>query len=136
MHGRTYGIPYYTPIINAYFSLDNDINALTKCEDCVIGRQIAKVFLMDMIDEHYQCFRSEKEISEYIKEKPEYIRLLSGEYENDGGAEPRYISMCSGSKAYRIKNYLKGIVFTLLRMVKRSRFICMCFDTLKYRVKC
>ena len=134
-HHRLFGIPYFGPIINAYFALDNDMNACLKEEKCVFGRQCAKVYLMDMIDEHYQCFRSGREIDEFLKTNPEYVRLLSGENEDVGGAEPRFLSMCRAPRAYRLKNYFKGIGYTLFRTIRRSKLVWMCYDAYKYRIK-
>lgn len=75
MNTREYGIAYYEPIINAYLQMDKELHEKSG-EPVVQGHILARVYLIEMIKEHYQFGGTEEELSGFFGRNPELEALL------------------------------------------------------------
>ncbi len=111
MHKRAYGIAYYKPIVDAYLRSDeytdqykNEVRGETHA-----GTVLAGIYIMDMLDEHFQRFRRKKTIDSLINNTAVYQNILNGAITKESYSM-RYEQYKKHSLLYIVKNYLRGII--------------------------
>lgn len=122
MSTREYGIDYYIPIIDAYLEVDrrmiywkNDSRG-----ELHEGTILARIYIMDMIDEHYQHFGSQHQIDLLWNEKPKYKQVLNTEI-GDKRITQRWIAMQSHPLKYKYKMLILGVVKLLFQILKNTK---------------
>lgn len=72
IHKRKHGIEHFTPIIEGWLTSDHTMQRWKNAArgQLCAGRELASIYVMDMISEHYQCFRTAKDITRLLQEKP------------------------------------------------------------------
>ena len=120
VHRRPYGTAYYLPIIEAYLSMEKELNAsAAEKGGARIGTVLAWHYLMKMVDEHFQCFRPKKQIDAVFDSHPDYVELLEGKNERHPQPNPVYLYMREKPLRYRLKNYRKGLGMLGKRILRR-----------------
>lgn len=83
MHHRQYGIPYYVPIIDGYIKLDSWMRRFPGDNGLLSeSRLMASIYIMDMIDEHYNVAGSKRKMDRLLQSRPDYISIVeaTGKY--------------------------------------------------------
>lgn len=109
---RKYGIPYYIPIVDAYLELDMAMEkwATGQRGTLYTGRHCANVYLMDMIDEHFQQWRRKRNIDHLLETHPEYVALLKSESPfRFIPLNTRFVEYSENPSGYILKQYIKGV---------------------------
>ena len=114
MNSRQYGIGYFIPIIDAYIESDK-LMEKWKCNqraELCEGTVLASIYIMDMIDEHFQHFGKRKEIEKIFGEKKEYLYILCGATKCEKCIRPneRYLKYKKSPLRYCISNNIKGCI--------------------------
>lgn len=127
MSRRQYGIPYYVPIIDGYIKLDSLMKRFSDTHGLLSeSRLMASIYIMDMIDEHYNVLRSKAEMDKLFQSRPEYISIVEavGKY-SDMNPNSKYTQYREHPVTYIIQKNMSGgrkvckkICKKLLRMRK------------------
>ncbi len=125
MSRRQHGIPYFVPIIDGYLKLDSMMRQ--KKDDrmpLTEGRLMASIYIMDMIDEHYNMLRSKKELDALFADRPHYISILeaSGEY-SDLRPNATYIQYKNSPRRYIIQNNLNGGIKACGKIIRKLHYL-------------
>lgn len=113
IHKRKHGIEHFTPIIEGWLTSDHTMQRWKNAArgQLCAGRELASIYVMDMISEHYQCFRTAKDITRLLQEKPYYQTLLDGSNEIGIPVSKSYQYMLNHPIVFKLKNYIKGCTF-------------------------
>ncbi len=135
-HSRPTGIEYYEPIIDAYLKSDFDMAKWANEErgKLIAGNTLARVYIMDMIDEHYQSGGSKQQIMDYLKSRPDLLNILL----TDNGApdqNERMEKILNYSHFDIAKKRVRGLIQTMLRSVYYFKPIKHLADMRRYPVK-
>ena len=124
VHSRTYGIEYYKFIVEGYLEFDNKMKKISsdKAERFTVGRDSARLYLLDMIDEHFQQWKRKKTIKEFICNNYSYLKLLK-ECKNDDVLKYRYEYMVKHSIRYVLKNRVHGALYFSMRQLRKISII-------------
>lgn len=135
MYKRKVGIPYYTPIIDAYLESDKKMLCWKndKRGELHEGTVLARIYIMDMINEHYQRFGSSQQLENLLQDRPEYREILSSKLDTTplikGG-----VIMKSNLHKYKVICYIRGGLQFGLRIIKRNCIVQYLMDKKKYPV--
>ena len=136
MHKRSYGIEYYEPIIEAYLQLDKQLAGWSNETrgHFNVGHALARNYLLDMIEEHFQTFKNSQEIEKYMSSKPNYIELLKQSY---GGKylDDRYLYMKNNKSKFILKNRLIGCKNRMKKAVLYIPFFKTMLEKKKYSIR-
>lgn len=121
MSRRKFGVLYYVPIIDGYIKLYEYVN---QYEDVNLpfteGALMANIYIMNMINEHYQFWHSKKTIDELFVSRPEYIAIeeATGKY---SFLKPNTAFIAYKKHPFLIiaKDYMLGIIKFIKRTVKK-----------------
>lgn len=121
VHNRNFGISYFPQIIDTWIKTDEKMSVYANDKRGKLdeGKKLAKIFIMDMIDEHYQFFGNEKEIDIIMKSHPEYQKLLESNW-GEKKQHDRYQYMLNHPIAYKVKQYCKGIFIQIKVIIMRG----------------
>lgn len=126
MGRRAFGIPYYQPIIEAYLEMDRAMLPWATPErgQLYVGRCCASTYAADMMEEHFQSWRPQKEIDRFWTEHSEYITLMKAQPPYECIPRNRqYEAYENAPKKYILKHNLLGVVKfvrkKLIRIIKR-----------------
>ena len=111
MSRRQYGIPYYVPIIDGYIRLDSLMSRFSDIREPLSeSRLMASIYIMDMVDEHYNIMRSKKEMDKLLLSRPDYISIVeaTGKYA-DLKPSLSYAQYKAHPRHYIIKERLIGV---------------------------
>lgn len=122
IHTRKYGIPYYVPIIDGYLNLESRMLKYDSSQRGIFdqGHTIARVYIMDMLEEHYQQFGHTEQVKELFENKPLYKEIYG---EGLKQKEKRYQEYHSRRNLFIIQNYMRGIQKLLVRQAMKIKFI-------------
>lgn len=110
MNRRSYGIPYYVPIINGYIKLDSLMQCFSDTHGQLFeSRLMASIYIMDMIDEHYNVLRSKAALDELLRSNHDYVSIVeaTGKY-SDMKPNSKYAQYREYPATYIIKKNLNG----------------------------
>lgn len=126
MHKATSAISYYIPIINAYLQCDEFIKQYYDNEkDVFYGYTLARIYIMDMIMQHYREHGKRKELKDILKKYPYFLELLENQ-EMDN-----YLVMKKHPILFEIKYNMQGILIDILLELKKITWIRKLYE--KYR---
>jgi hypothetical protein len=120
MHRRKQGISYYVPIIDAYMKSDSMMIPYANAQRGKLdsGKVLAGIYVMDMLEEHYENFGSKKEADLLLTQRPEYVELLHTPFvQNEKKAYHRWISMKEHPFKFRLRCCLRGAIRKTIRFV-------------------
>lgn len=136
MHTRKFGIEFMMPLIHGYLRTDaflkpyeNEIRGKAS-----FARLLAGALVLEMIEEHYQCFGSRKALAAALRAEPVIEKLL---LEIDEAALTQrcrklYDEYLHHNDALIWKCRVKGIVLLLRRVAQRNRLLCRFLDARRY----
>lgn len=133
MHNRLWGIPYYSSIMEAYLNWDEEMAVWETSERGQLeeGSLLAKIYLKDMMDEHFQMGGNKKQFKEYVQNDPNCQKILSlmSQKERSMTEELQY------SLRYRLKNRAKGLVRKACLKLKGNKAIQVWLDRQRYPIE-
>lgn len=111
MKQRTRGISYYIPIISAYLKLDQDMFIWKNIMRGELheGETLARIYLMDMIEEHFQFGGNKKQLESFWKSYPMFYKILESTVGGEQVTE-RWLIMLHHPNFYIFKNRIKGFL--------------------------
>jgi len=135
MHTRKKGISHFVPIIDAYLQSDREMakyynNVRGELKE---GRILAKIFLMDMIEEELETISGVKKIKELLNKRPEYKKIM--EMSTNEQIDKRWEYIQSSRKKVMIKNYIYGFLVALARKIYYIRPVKYITDQQRYPIK-
>ena len=115
MRSRKYGIPYFVPIIDAWLKSDTMMEQYKTEERGFLkeGRVLAAIYVVDMIEEHYQHFEIASDVDVLLRNKPEYVALVEEKFANSAVSGLRWKAMKMHPIVFRMKCFTKGIVLRI-----------------------
>lgn len=135
VHMRKRGISYFVPIIDAYIQSDAE---MAQWENDVRGglhegRLLAKIYIMDMIEEEWEKNNGTKRIKELLAKRPEYQKIL--EERRGKPIDDRWSDMQKYRQKYIIKNHIHGFAFKVTRGIYYIPLIKTYVDRKRYPIK-
>lgn len=135
MHTRKKGISHFVPIIDAYLQSDREMakyynNVRGELKE---GRILAKIFLMDMIEEELETISGVKKIKELLNKRPEYKKIM--EMSTNEQIDKRWEYIQSSRKKVMIKNYIYGFLVAFARKIYYIRPVKYITDQQRYPIK-
>ena len=136
VHMRARGIPYFVPIIDAYIQSDaemaqweNDVRGSLHA-----GRLLAKIYIMDMIEEEWERNNGTKRIAELLAKRPDYQEILE-EPTSSKTIDDRWSDMQKDRRKLIIKNRIHGFLFMFVRKLYYIRLVKTYIDRKRYPIK-
>lgn len=119
---RRFGIPYFVPIIDGYLESDLQMLKYQNFERGKLnqGHTMAMVYVMDMLEEHYQQFGHTEQVKELFANKPLYREIFG---EGLKQKEKRYQEYYTRRILFIIRNYMRGIQKSLVRQAMKIKII-------------
>lgn len=136
VHMRARGIPYFVPIIDAYIQLDAEMK---RWENDVRGsfhegRVLAKIYIMDMIEEEWEKSNGTKRIAELLAKRLDYQESLEKPTSNKT-IDDRWGDMQKDRRKLIIKNRIHGFLFRIARKVYYIPLVKTYIDRKRYPIK-
>ena len=122
MTSRTFGIPYFLPIIDGYLRLDEQMQPYANSSHgkLMAAKHCVRHYIMDMIDEHFQQGRPKAQIDALLAERTEFVDALTASNAfADSEPDPRYLRYCSSPRNYILKQRILGVLVHTKRRIKR-----------------
>ena len=122
MHHRKYGTEYMPGIIRGYLKTaaflqpyENDQRGSSKFCNIMAG-----VHVLEMIEEHYQKFRSNRKLSRFLSENPDILAAINCLDRNDlsDNHQQLYDLYFMSPMRFRIKCYLAGVRLIAANVLK------------------
>lgn len=127
MYNRSYGILYYTPIIEAYIIWEKEMVKWENERRGILheGTTLARIYLKDMIDEHFQMGGSKGAIEEFLQNNFACQNILkNGRYRHN-------FRLC----IYIIKNRVIGWKEKICRKITEIGCFHQVVDKMRYPIK-
>lgn len=117
MHTREKGICHYVPIIDAYIKSDAEMKKYCNSVrgELKEGRILAKIFLMDMIEEELESFSGNKRLGELFRKRPDYRDII--EALSNTQIDQRWEYMKKYKLKIVIKSKIRGFLTNIARKV-------------------
>lgn len=133
MHSRKMGIEYFLPIVEGYLKSDLVMEkwANNKRGTLQEGNKMARLYLMDMINEHYMCGGKREDIKKLFEINKQFLYLLNNE--SIGGEKDNQKWMYMVKHPYRTQ--IKSRIYGLLKKALKNSFIKERVDKRKYSIK-
>ena len=136
VHMRNRGIPYFVTIIDAYIESDiemaqwqNDVRG-----ELSEGKLLAKIYIMDMLEEEFEKRNGVKNIAELFEKRPDYQQVIAWPTGNTE-IEQRWMYMYRHKRKIRIKNRIRCLVFGIARRIYYLPWIKVYIDKKRYPIK-
>lgn len=132
MHKRLTGIKYYQPLIDAYIRSDILMKKYQNRKRGILreGHVLAQIYLMDMIDEHYENSGSKKDMDGFLNSRELYQKLLRSH--SNKYAASRYYRYLKNSKDYIFRMKIHGALKHMRSSLLRKPVIVDLADKVKY----
>lgn len=119
---RRFGIPYFVPIIDGYLESDSQMLKYQNPNRGKLnqGHTMAMVYIMDMLEEHYQQFGNTEQVKDLFENKPLYKEIYGEGLEQK---EKRYQEYHTRKTLFIIQNYMRGIQKLLVRQAMKIKII-------------
>ena len=140
-HKKRNAIDKYVPMIEAYMKSDkkmeqwktNDRGSLRQ------GHVMAAIYVVDMIEEHYQQLGRKRDIEKILMNMPEYSFLMSSpEIWKPKRTCERWEALTAHPLRFQLRCHLHGIIFTIMRslytFLYKNRYIAAVIDKKRYPV--
>ena len=136
VHTRVRGIPYFVTIIDAYIQLDVKIE---QWENDVRGsfhegQVLAKIYIMDMIEEEWEKNNGTKRIAELLAKRLDYQRILEESISNKT-IDDRWSDMQKYRQKLILKKRIYGFLFKFVRKVYYIPLVKTYIDRKRYPIK-
>lgn len=136
VHMRNRGIPYFVPIIDAYIESDiemvqwqNDVRG-----ELSEGKLLAKIYIMDMLEEEFEKRNGVKAIAELFEKRPDYQQVIEWPTGNTE-IEQRWMYMYRHKRKTRIKNRIHCLGGGIARRIYYLPWIKVYIDKKRYPIK-
>lgn len=136
VHTRARGISYFVPIIDAYIQLDikmeqweNDVRGSFH-----EGRVLAKIYIMDMIEEECEKNNGTKRIAELLAKRLDYQEILEKPTSRKT-IDDRWSDMQKDRRKLIIKNRIHGVLFMFVRKIYYICWVKKYIDRKRYPIK-
>lgn len=136
MSRRTRGISYYSPIIAAYLQLDQDMSIW---KDSVRGELhegtiLARIYLIDMIEEHFELGGNKKQLESFFKKHPRYYKILESKI---GGKQvtDRWNNIVYHPFSCIFKIRIKSLLYKVFRVCYHISVVQKHIEKVRYPVK-
>lgn len=135
VHIRNRGISYFIPIIDGYIQSDAEMAKYYNNDrgELKEGRILAKIFLMDMIEEELERVSGVKKLTELFSKRPEYKKIM--EMQTNEQIDERWKCMQKSRKKLIIKNYIRGLLLTGARKVYYIHIVKNIIDRRRYPIE-
>lgn len=136
IHMRNRGIAYFVPIIDAYIQSDLDMSrwsnhARGKLQE---GKLLAKIYIMDMIEEELENIHGTKRLIELSKRKLDYWKIAAAPT-NSPEIDARWIYICKHKRKCILKNLFRGFMFKVVRKIYHFGLVKYVVDWKRYPIK-
>lgn len=137
MHTRKYGIEYYPPIVDAYLACDLEMSKWVNHVRGELreGTTLARWYLMDMIEEHYQYGGSRQEMAIFLVSNPNYISLLNNNEVGTSYISKRWEIIKKYPRIIEVKNRIRGLIYRCCKSVSRQKIFEQYIKRKKYPLK-
>lgn len=136
MHHRKYGIEYMPPIIRGYLYT---ASFLSKYENIQRGstqfcRIMAGLHTIEMVEEHFQKFRSTRKLKVFLRENTDVFEVLQQLNRNDLSDKHRqlYDLFFHSPGKFRIRCYLAGVRTTIKDILKKCKPVVIITNKKKF----
>ncbi|MEE1327113.1 MAG: glycosyltransferase family 2 protein [Oscillospiraceae bacterium] len=140
-HKKRNAIDKYVPMIEAYMKSDKKMEQwkINGRGSLCQGHVMAAIYVVDMIEEHYQQFGTKREVDEMLAKKPEYSAILeSSTVWKAKHTVERWEALTAHPLRYQLHCYLRGIIFMikhgLYMFLYKNRYIAAIIDKKRYPV--
>lgn len=137
VHIRDVGILYFLPIIDSYLQLNQDMRRWKNenRDEFNEGAIMARWYLMDMIEEHYQHGGKIEELKDIFYHNKQYVELLNDESVGDRHVTERWKKLQQNHREVYVKNRIYGYVYRWCRLLTKSRLLVKFFEKKKYPIR-
>lgn len=137
VHTRTFGISYFLPIIENYLQLNQDMKRWEngKRGEFREGKILARWYLMDMIEEHYQHGGNREEIQEIFYHNKQYVDLLNDECVGGKHITERWKKIQQNHCRVYMKNQIYGFVYKQYKLLMNSKMLSKYIERRKYPIR-
>lgn len=116
IHTRKKGIAFFSAFIDAYIKSDVDMLQWKNSVRGELneGKLLAKIYIMDMIEEEYESWNGAKRIRDLLAQRPDYMEIT----ERTTGSvqvDERWLYMKKHKRELVIKNRVHGFVNGIMR---------------------
>lgn len=121
-HRKWYGIEKYTPMLEAWMNLDEVMEAYKTGDRGELreGHKMCAVYIVDMLEEHYQHFGGSVQLKRFFEKHPHYLELMdSSLIQMVKVTYDRWQRVLNHPTRFRVKCYVRSIVFSLVGSVYR-----------------
>lgn len=136
VHMRNKGISYFVPIIDAYIQSDdemqqwrNDIRG-----DLHEGRLLAKIYIMDMVEEELEGIKGFKRLEKLFVKRPDYQRIINTQT-NNSSVDQRWIYIQKHKLKLIVKSQLRGFIFKAVRKIYYVQPVKNIVDEKRYPIR-
>lgn len=135
-HMRMMGISYFVPIIDAYIRLDDEMK---KWENNIRGsfsegRVLAKIYIMDMIEEELAKHSGAKTLKELFANRVDYLNILD-ELTGNSVVDNRWGELQKHKYATIMRNRMRGSILKLIRKMYYIGWIKNYIDRKRYPIE-
>lgn len=136
IHRRRRGIPYYVPIINAYIKSDTDMAHWKNSVRGTLneGKLLAKIYIMDMIEEEYESWDGASCIRKLLAERPDY-REIAEKITGSVQVDKRWRYMQSHEHVLIMNARLRGFVNKIMKSVYYFPLVKKYVDRKRYPIE-
>lgn len=136
MSRRTRGISYYSPIIAAYLQLDQDMSIWKNSVRGELheGTILARIYLIDMIEEHFEFGGNKKQLESFFERHPKYYKILESKI---GGKQvtDRWNNIVDHPFSCIFKIRIKSLLYKVFRVCYRIGVVQKHIEKVRYPVK-
>lgn len=136
IHVRNRGITYFEPIVNAYIQSDLDMSRWSNNVRGNLheGRLLAKIYIMDMMEEELENIHGAKKLIELSKKKPNYWEIVEAST-NNAEVDERWTYMQKHKRKCILKNLFHGVIFKVARKIYYLWPVKYLVDWKRYPIK-
>lgn len=137
MHGRKKGIDYYAPIIKGYLQCDQDM--MKYCDahrkELKAGRNLANLYLVEMIKEHFQNFRTKEALDVFLDANLDIkdILLFPEKYCNDNKRIIKTKKLAQNIRSYQYRQYVMGVMAGIIKNIYRFKWVQEFKDIVQFK---
>lgn len=135
VHTRPFGIQYYVPIINTWIQTDDMMAEYANVHGGELreGYILARIYIMDLLDEHYRLGGKPQELKEVFLSNKKFIEL----WHTKSGSEKlrkRFKFVEDHPVIHRVWNKTYGIVWRFLLKIKKTKIARYVVEKRRYTI--
>lgn len=135
VHTRPFGIQHFVPIIDTWIQTDDAMRIYADNDRGQLreGYTLARIYIMDLLDEHYRIGGTVQAIREVFLTHPQYVELWNSSI-GSVHLEKRYQFVKKHPRIHRIANRLYGIVWSCVLKIKKNKLIRALIERNRYTI--